>query len=50
MRGDTQRPHGGLRSNERVADGHGMMFAAAMLLMIATAIVAGLFIGIHFGK
>ncbi len=50
MRGDFRRPHGGLRSMEGVVDGHGLMFAAVMLIVVAAAIVAGLFIGVHFGK
>jgi hypothetical protein len=33
-----------------VSDGHGMMFVGLMLFVVATAIVAGLFVGVHFGK
>ena len=36
--------------NARPPDGHGMMFGAAMLFVITASIVAGLFIGVHFGK
>ena len=36
--------------NSRPPDGHGVMFGAAMLVVITTSIVAGLFIGVHFGK
>jgi hypothetical protein len=50
MRGDDRRPLHGPRSNERVAASHGMKFAAAILLVITTAIAAGLFVGLHFGK
>jgi hypothetical protein len=50
MRRGGARPHDGLHSNEGVAVGHGMKFTAAMLLVIATAIAAGLFVGVNFGK
>ena len=50
MRGDARQPQGDLRSIEKVADRSGMMFAAAMSFVVATAIVAGLYFGVHLGK
>jgi hypothetical protein len=50
MRGEARQPQGGQRSIERVADGNGLMFAAAMLFVVVAAIVAGLYIGVYIGK
>jgi hypothetical protein len=50
MRGDARQPQGDRRSIEQVADGTGLMFAAAMLFVVVAAIVAGLYIGVHVGK
>ena len=50
MRRDARQRQGGLPSSERAADGHGNMFAAAMLFVVAIAIATGLYIGVHVGK
>ncbi len=50
MRGDIRQSQGGLRSIEGIAGGQAMMFTAAMLFVVATAIVGGLLIGMHLGK
>ena len=50
MRGGAREPLSGRGSIEKVADRNGMMFAATMLFVVAIAIVAGLYIGVHVGK
>ncbi len=50
MRGDARQRQGGPPSIGRVADGNGKMFAGAMLFVVAIAIMAGLYTGVHVGK
>lgn len=50
MLGDSRQRRGGVRSFEGLPVGRAPMFAAAMLFVVAAAIIAGLFIGMRFGR
>lgn len=50
MRGGAQESQSDRRPIEKVANHNGMMFAAAMLFVVAIAIGAGLYIGVRVGK